>query len=123
GMPVSMSFGYQVEPPIAVLESFIEVLENFSFVRDNDTSFNLLEPVGVCALITPWNFPLTQTMLKLAPALAAGCTTVLKPSEFTPLSATLLAQIVDEAGLPPGVFNLVHGPGAGIGQALAAHPE
>jgi aldehyde dehydrogenase (NAD+) len=83
----------------------------------------LYEPVGVCALITPWNWPMNQVMLKVAPALAAGCTVVLKPSELSPLSAILLAEMIDTAGFPAGVFNLVNGDGAGVGAHLTAHPD
>jgi aldehyde dehydrogenase (NAD+) len=83
----------------------------------------LYEPVGVCALITPWNWPMNQVMLKVAPALAAGCTMVLKPAEQAPLSAVLLAEMIDAAGFPPGVFNLVNGDGAGVGAHLTAHPD
>ena len=81
------------------------------------------EPIGVCALVTPWNWPLYQMTAKVAPALAAGCTVVLKPSELSPLSATLFAQVMHDAGCPPGVFNLVHGTGPVVGAALASHPE
>ena len=123
GMPSAICHDYQVEPPAMVIDSVIELLEDFSFQRSNKTSVSLLEPVGVCALITPWNYPLTQILLKLAPALGTGCTAVLKPSEYTPLSATILSEIIDSAGLPPGVFNLVHGLGEEVGTALAAHPD
>ena len=122
GIPSNIAYGYQVEPPVMVIDSFIELGENFRFHRMNKTSINLLEPIGVCALIAPWNFPLTQTMLKLAPALCAGCTVILKPSEFTPLSSSVLAEIIDGACLPPGVFNLIHGEGNEVGTALSAHP-
>jgi aldehyde dehydrogenase (NAD+) len=81
------------------------------------------EPIGVCALITPWNFPVNQVICKVAPALAAGCTMVLKPSEVSPLSALIIAEILHEAGVPQGVFNLVNGDGVNAGQALAAHPD
>ncbi|MEM1405120.1 MAG: aldehyde dehydrogenase family protein, partial [Pseudomonadota bacterium] len=81
------------------------------------------EPVGVCALITPWNWPMNQVALKVAPALAAGCTVVLKPSEVAPLSSHLFAEMVDAADIPPGVFNLVHGDGAGVGTQLSTHPD
>ncbi|MCR8718954.1 aldehyde dehydrogenase family protein, partial [Pseudomonas syringae] len=81
------------------------------------------EPIGVCALITPWNWPLYQITAKVAPAIAAGCTVVLKPSELSPLSALLFAQLVHDAGLPPGVFNLVNGSGPEVGGAMAAHPD
>ncbi|MEJ8567204.1 aldehyde dehydrogenase family protein [Elongatibacter sediminis] len=123
GMPANICRGYQVEPPAMVIDNFVEIAQEFSFVTRNQTSVNLLEPVGVCALITPWNFPLTQSMLKLAPALAAGCTVVWKPSEETPLSATIFAEIVHQAGLPAGVFNMIHGEGSVAGDALAAHPS
>ena len=81
------------------------------------------EPIGVCGLITPWNWPLNQVASKVAPALATGCTVVLKPSEIAPLSAMLFAEIVHDAGLPAGVFNLVNGDGPTVGEAIAAHPE
>ena len=81
------------------------------------------EPIGVCALITPWNFPVNQVMCKVAPALAAGCTMVLKPSEVSPLSALIIAEILHDAGVPAGVFNLVNGDGANVGHAMAAHPD
>ena len=80
------------------------------------------EPVGVCGLITPWNWPMNQIMCKVAPALAAGCTMVLKPSEIAPLNAIILAEILHEAGVPPGVFNLVNGDGPTVGAAIASHP-
>ncbi len=81
------------------------------------------EPIGVVGAITPWNFPLYQVVLKVAPALAAGCTVVLKPSEVAPINAFILAEIIDEVGLPAGVFNLVSGVGPVVGEAIAAHPE
>ncbi|HBP70397.1 MAG TPA: aldehyde dehydrogenase family protein, partial [Alcanivorax sp.] len=81
------------------------------------------EPAGVCALITPWNWPMNQVMCKVAPAIAAGCTMVLKPSEFAPLSAHVLAEIIDEAGLPKGVFNMIYGDGAEVGPMLSSDPR
>jgi len=123
GMPTSLCRGYQVDPPVMVIDSVLELLNNFPFKRTNKNSVSLLEPVGVCALITPWNYPLTQTMLKLAPALATGCTVVWKPSEVTPLSANIFAEIMDESGLPPGVFNMIHGRGEEVGSGLARHPS
>ena len=81
------------------------------------------EPIGVCGLITPWNWPLNQVSCKVAPALAVGCTMVLKPSEIAPLSAYLYAEIMDEAGVPAGVFNLVNGDGPTVGEALSCHPD
>jgi aldehyde dehydrogenase (NAD+) len=86
------------------------------------TSNVVREPVGVCGLVTPWNWPINQIMAKVAPAIAAGCTVVLKPSEQAPLSAQLVAEFIDEAKLPPGVFNMVHGPGPAVGHAMSAHP-
>ena len=83
----------------------------------------LREPVGVCGLITPWNWPINQIMCKVAPALAAGCTVVLKPSEIAPVDATIFTEVLDAAGVPAGVFNLVHGDGPGVGSALSAHPD
>jgi aldehyde dehydrogenase (NAD+) len=83
----------------------------------------LHQPIGVCALITPWNWPMNQIVLKVIPALLAGCTMVLKPSEIAPLSGLVFAEIVDEAGLPPGVFNMLNGDGAGVGSQLSAHPD
>lgn len=100
-----------------------QALRDFPFERRQGNSLILREPVGVCALITPWNWPANQMACKIAPALAAGCTMVLKPSELAPLSAQLMATILHEAGVPAGVFNLVHGDGAGVGAPLAAHPE
>ncbi|MBN8280591.1 MAG: aldehyde dehydrogenase family protein, partial [Gammaproteobacteria bacterium] len=99
------------------------VMETFAFTEDRDGLRLIREPVGVCAFITPWNWPMNQITCKVAPALAAGCTMVLKPSEIAPLSATIFAEVMHEAQVPAGVFNLVHGDGAGVGQALAAHPE
>jgi aldehyde dehydrogenase (NAD+) len=107
----------------AHLSEIIKVLRSFSFDRPRGTTMVTHEPIGVCALITPWNFPINQVVCKVAPALAAGCTMVLKPSEVSPLSALIIAQILHDAGVPPGVFNLVNGDGATVGHALAAHPD
>jgi aldehyde dehydrogenase (NAD+) len=93
------------------------------FQRSHGSSLIIREPIGVCGFITPWNWPMNQIMCKVAPALAAGCTIVLKPSEMTPLSAIILAEIMDAAGVPAGVFNLVNGDGAGVGVAIAEHPD
>ncbi|ASU37505.1 aldehyde dehydrogenase family protein [Herbaspirillum sp. meg3] len=98
-------------------------LASYPFIRPRGTTAILREPIGVCALITPWNWPIYQITAKVGPALAAGCTVVLKPSELSPLSALLFAEIVAEAGVPAGVFNLVSGTGAEVGAALAAHPQ
>ncbi|HUI25303.1 MAG TPA: aldehyde dehydrogenase family protein [Candidatus Kryptonia bacterium] len=99
-----------------------EVLSQYRFLKMQRTTAIVREPIGVCALITPWNWPLYQITAKVAPALAAGCTVVLKPSELAPLSALLFAQVIHDAGLPPGVFNLVNGTGPEVGRAMAAHP-
>jgi aldehyde dehydrogenase (NAD+) len=99
-----------------------DVLNQYHFIKMQGTTAIVREPIGVCGLITPWNWPLYQITAKVAPALAAGCTIVLKPSELSPLSALLFAQVIHDAGLPPGVFNLVNGTGPEVGKAMAAHP-
>jgi aldehyde dehydrogenase (NAD+) len=101
----------------------LNVLKTFKFEEDIGTSHIVREPAGVCGFITPWNWPINQITCKVAPALAAGCTMVLKPSEVAPFNAVLLAEILDEAGLPPGVFNLVNGDGPTVGVALSSHPD
>ena len=98
-------------------------LENFEFETQHGTTLIVKEPIGVCGLITPWNWPLNQIACKVAPALAAGCTMVLKPSEVAPFNAIILAEILDEAGVPAGVFNLVNGDGPTVGDALSSHPD
>jgi aldehyde dehydrogenase (NAD+) len=103
------------------LRETARVLETFTFDEQRGTTLVAKEPIGVCGLITPWNFPINQVVCKVAPALAAGCTMVLKPSEVSPLSALLIAEILHDAGVPPGVFNLVNGDGPTAGHALAAH--
>ena len=127
GAPMELSRTAQVGAGIAHLKNMIQVIENFEFDRplgehapDNRV---LYEPVGVCAMITPWNWPMNQVTLKVVPALGAGCTMVLKPSEEAPLSSMLFAEMIDEAGFPPGVFNLVNGDGLGVGTQLSGHPE
>ncbi|MEV8535048.1 aldehyde dehydrogenase family protein [Streptomyces sp. NPDC051211] len=123
GSPRGFSEMVHVGAPIAVSSSFAELGASYSFEERIGNSTVLLEPVGVVGAITPWNYPLHQIVAKVAPALAAGCTVVLKPAEDTPLTAQLFAEAADEAGLPAGVFNLVTGTGPVAGQALAAHPE
>ncbi len=122
GMPLKLARMIQAGLPPAHFTNYARLLGRHSFVRDAGSTRVVSEPVGVCGLITPWNFPLHQIAGKLAPALAAGCTVVLKPSEIAPLNANLLAEVVAGSGLPPGVFNLVHGEGPVAGEAIAAHP-
>ena len=123
GMPIKLSRRIQAGLPAAVLESYVKLLDGYAFEERIGNSLVLREPAGVAACITPWNYPLHQVIAKLAPALAAGCTVVLKPSEVAPLSAFILAEIIHEAGLPAGVFNLVTGSGQEVGEYLAGHPD
>jgi len=123
GMPLPLATAVQAGLPIAVANSYVQLLGNFSFEEQVNNSLIVREPIGVVACITPWNYPLHQVVAKVAPALAAGCTVVLKPSEVAPLTAFILAEIVDEVGLPAGVFNLVTGYGSVVGEALASHPD
>ena len=123
GAPLSLSRKAQVPAGLAHLLEIVKVLEYFQFEELKGTTLMRKEPVGVCGLITPWNWPMNQIACKVAPALAAGCTMVLKPSEIAPLSAYLFAQILHEAGLPPGVFNMVNGDGPTVGSAIASHPD
>ncbi len=123
GMPLKLARRIQVGLPLAVLESYVRLIGNYPFEERIGNSLVLKEPVGVTACITPWNFPLHQMIAKIAPALAAGCTVVLKPSELAPLSSFILAETAHDAGLPAGVFNLVTGTGEVVGEALASHPE
>jgi betaine-aldehyde dehydrogenase len=123
GMPLNLSAIIQVGLPTMSFGSMAEIVDAFPFEEQVGTSLIVREPIGVVGAITPWNYPLHQVAAKVAPALASGCTIVLKPSEVAPLTAFVLAEIVDEVGLPPGVFNLVTGVGPVVGEALAAHPE
>ncbi|WP_411106337.1 aldehyde dehydrogenase family protein [Streptomyces sp. cmx-4-9] len=121
GSPLGFSEAVHVGAPIAVASSYASLAASYAFEERLGNSTVLLEPIGVVAAITPWNYPLHQIVAKVAPALAAGCTLVLKPAEDTPLTAQLFAEAVHEAGIPAGVFNLVTGTGPVAGQALAAH--
>lgn len=123
GMPVQWCRAVQVDGPIEGLESYVEIATLMDEVREVGNSLVVREPVGVCAFINPWNYPLHQLIGKLAPALAAGCTVVVKPSQETPLHAFFLAEMIEAIGLPAGVFNLVSGPGSKVGEALARHPD
>jgi aldehyde dehydrogenase (NAD+) len=122
GAPRGFARGAQAPSGAQQFHEVIRALEGYQFEYPMGTTMIRREAVGVCALITPWNWPLNQAAAKVAPALAAGCTMVLKPSELAPLDAMLLAEIIDEAGVPPGVFNLVFGTGDGVGAALSRHP-
>ncbi len=123
GAPSRLSKAAQAAAPLGHLSEMIKVLKPFPFEEARGTTLVRKEPIGVCGLITPWNWPVNQIACKVAPALAAGCTMVLKPSEIAPLSGYLWTQIMDEAGVPAGVFNMVNGDGPTVGQAIAAHPE
>jgi aldehyde dehydrogenase (NAD+) len=123
GSPVGLSRAAQAPAGLAHLSEIAKVLGNFKFEELHGWTLMRKEPIGVCGLITPWNWPMNQIVCKVAPALAAGCTMVLKPSELAPLSAYLFAQILHDAGLPPGVFNLVNGDGPTVGAAISSHPD
>jgi aldehyde dehydrogenase (NAD+) len=123
GMPINLSMMIQAGLPTVTFASQAQVVDEFPFEEQLGNSLIVREPVGVVGCITPWNYPLHQIAAKVAPALAAGCTVVLKPSEVAPLNAFILAEIIDEIGLPSGVFNLVTGSGPVVGEAIAAHPD
>jgi len=123
GMVINLSRLIQAGLPIATTASYVSLIDEIQWEEQIGTSLVVKEPVGVVACITPWNYPLHQIMNKVAPALAAGCTVVVKPSEVAPINAFILAEIIDEIGLPPGVFNLVSGTGRVVGEALAAHSD
>ena len=124
GAPITMSREAQADSGLGHLQGFIEALEK---LEEENTLSNgdilTKEPIGVCGLITPWNWPINQITLKVLPAIACGCTCILKPSEHTPISAMLYAEILHEAGVPSGVFNLIHGTGEEVGVALSRHPD
>ncbi len=123
GAPITLARKAQVPAGLGHLLEAARVLEQFKFEELRGSTLMRKEPIGVCGLITPWNWPMNQIACKVAPALAAGCTMVLKPSELAPLSAYLFAQILDEAKVPAGVFNLVNGDGPTVGAAIASHPD
>jgi aldehyde dehydrogenase (NAD+) len=122
GAPLWLSEQAQAATGVAHLRSTLEALASFAFEERRGKVTLRREPVGVCGLITPWNWPINQIACKVIPALAAGCTMVLKPSEVAPLSGALFADILHSAGVPAGVFNLVHGDGPTVGAAMSAHP-
>jgi aldehyde dehydrogenase (NAD+) len=123
GAPLSLSRAAQVPSGIGHLLEMVKVLASFKFEELKGSTLMRREPIGICGLITPWNWPMNQMVAKVAPALAAGCAVVLKPSEMAPLSAYLFARTLDEAGVPPGVFNLVNGDGPTVGAAISSHPD
>jgi aldehyde dehydrogenase (NAD+) len=124
GMPYLQSLTWQADLPITNFGYYAELTASFEFDAGQvNNSVVVKEPIGVIGCITPWNYPLHQIALKVAPALAAGCTVVLKPSEVAPLTAYLLAEVIHEAGLPDGVFNLISGVGPVVGEAIASHPD
>jgi len=123
GAPLSLSRAAQAPAGLAHLKEIVRVLERFQFEELKGSTLMRKEAVGVCGLITPWNWPMNQIACKVAPALAAGCTMVLKPSEVAPLSAHLFTEILHDAGLPPGVFNMLNGDGPTVGAAISCHPD
>ena len=126
GAPKDWSINEQSQSGEDHIKTFINNYENFKFenyLNEEQGNYIAYEPIGVCALITPWNWPINQIALKVLPALAGGCTMILKPSEIAPLSGMLFAEMIDEAGFPNGVFNLVNGDGPGVGTQLSSHPD
>ena len=123
GAPLAFANRSQTGAGYADMSAVLEALKTYEFEKKLGNSQIIHEAIGVCGLITPWNWPMNQIVLKVAPALACGCTMVLKPSEIAPLNAIIFAEIIDEAGLPAGVFNLVNGDGPGVGEAMSAHPD
>jgi len=126
GAPIDWASSAQTASGADHIKDFIERLKNFEFEKpfnDNSDNYIAYEAIGVCGLITPWNWPINQITLKVIPALAAGCTMVLKPSEIAPLSGMLFTEIIDQSGFPPGVFNLINGDGEGVGTQLSSHSD
>jgi len=123
GAPPSLAGGPQVNLGLGHLTTAIDVLKNYQFDEPLGSTLVTKEPIGVCGLITPWNWPINQIACKVFPALATGCTMVLKPSEVAPYSGQIFTEIIDAAGVPSGVYNMVHGDGPGVGVALSSHPE
>jgi aldehyde dehydrogenase (NAD+) len=123
GAPLSFARDAQVAAGQGHLRATIEALEKYAFSEKRGSTLVVKEPIGVCALITPWNWPLNQITCKVGPAIAAGCTMVLKPSEIAPISGIIFAEVMEAAGTPRGVFNLVSGTGPDVGQVMAGHPD
>ncbi|HZQ01840.1 MAG TPA: aldehyde dehydrogenase family protein [Reyranella sp.] len=122
GAPMWLSKAAQAATGLGHLNETVKLLKDYSFEQMHGNTAIVKEPIGVCGLITPWNWPINQIVCKVAPALAAGCTIILKPSEVAPINAMLFADVLHEAGVPAGVFNLVNGDGATVGQAMSSHP-
>ena len=123
GAPAALAQGGQAGSGIGHLKTALAVLRSYKFEEMRGTTRLVKEPIGVCGLITPWNWPMNQVLCKVAPALATGCTIVLKPSEMSPVSAMIFAEVMHAAAVPPGVFNLVNGDGPQVGAAIASHPD
>ena len=123
GAPIDFSHTEQADCGRGHLQSTIDALQHYTFEQTIENTLIVKEAIGICGLITPWNWPINQIVCKVAPALATGCTIILKPSEIAPLSAYLFTEMIDEAGFPPGVFNLINGCGATVGSAMAEHPD
>src|SRR5215831_10458273 len=123
GSPITFSREVQVVNALGHFKQMVKVLKSYKMERMMGGTLIRREPIGVCGLITPWNWPLNQITAKLAPALAAGCSVVLKPSEVAPLSAIIFAEVLHDAGVPKGVFNLVNGDGPTVGEAISRHPD
>ncbi|MBL7500082.1 aldehyde dehydrogenase family protein [Frankia sp. CNm7] len=123
GAPAYLAGGFQVGLGVGHLSTAIELLKNFVFEEQRGATLIVKEPIGVCGLITPWNWPMNQIAVKVFPALATGCTMVLKPSENSPFTGQVFAEVLEAAGVPAGVFNLVHGDGPGVGAPLSSHPD
>ena len=123
GAPIDLARGSQTRLGLNHIRSAIKALENFTFETVEDGMILRHEPIGVCGMITPWNWPMNQVAVKVVPALAAGCTMILKPSEESPLDSMIFAEVLHEAGVPAGVFNLINGYGPVVGEAMSAHPD
>ena len=123
GAPASLAQRAQVPIGMGHLATAVEILKTFKFEEDRGPTLIVKEPIGVCSFITPWNWPLNQIVCKVAPAIATGCTMILKPSEVAPFSGQIFAEIMPAAGVPAGVFNMIHGDGIGVGVPMSSHPD
>ncbi len=123
GAPIAFSREQQAAAGLGHLQQMVKAMETFSWEEQRGSTRIVKEPIGVVGMITPWNWPMNQIVCKVAPAIAAGCTMVLKPSEIAPINAVIFAELIDEIGLPKGVFNMVHGTGPEVGEAISSHPD